>query len=452
MTLHSLTNTFSSILLRKIEHSPTKIDRLVVAYSGGVDSHVLLHQAVEFARTQTEIEVCAVYVNHGLSLNSTKWQAHCAQVCNELTIPLHVEKVDIYPQSRQSLEKLARDARYKALASYVTPHTILLTGQHADDQVETFLLALKRGSGPKGLASMAVAKSFASGQLVRPLVTSTRKDIEQYANEHALQWIEDESNRDVAFDRNFLRADVVPKLTERWPQIHKTVQRSAELCNEQETLLNELLQDKLTTALNHDGSLSILFLHNQSPLVRNRLLRMWFEKNNTPMPSASQLDEIWLSVALARIDATPILQLQQHSVRRFNQALHLVSAQQSVTQFSSELAIGQSITLPDGLGTISIVEKDEAIDMSEVKAVHTLTLNNLQQPITVQFSTAGLIAHPSQRSRSRKMKKLWQELQVPTWERGRFPVLLSDQQVIAVAGLFVDINFVGYDYHLIWKK
>lgn len=424
-----------------IEPYLTASSRIVLAFSGGIDSRVLLSLLAEY-KQHAGCECLAVHVHHGLSVNADEWAKQCRAWALESDIPFVLEKVQLERQGR-SLEESARDARYQALSRYVQDGDILLTGQHADDQLETFLLAVKRGSGPKGLAAMAESKPFAQGRLIRPLLQVRRDEIERYARQQGLSWVEDESNQDIRFDRNYIRHQVSPLIDQRWPHFSQAVQRSAQLCAEQEQLLDELLSDKFSQLFNSDGSLSIEGMRGLSHLMRARLIRMWFANMKQRMPSREHLEQIWTQVALAKHDANPVINLAPVQVRRFNQKLYLVPAQQDVTQWQSSLEFGSRLALPDQLGYLTLQpEKMGGLSLSTLQAA----------PLSVTFNPEGLVAHPAGRGHSRKLKKLFQEYQIPSWQRRRMPILMCGQQVAAIADLFIVQNFIGQDCELIWDK
>lgn len=413
----------------------------VLAFSGGVDSRVLLELLVRY-RDEHGVSVQAVHVHHGLSANADEWARCCRKWCEAVNIPLTVERVSLDTASGESIEKLARDARYRALEHYVDSDTLLLLAQHADDQLETFLLALKRGSGPKGLASMAQQAPFANGQLLRPLLSISREQIEQFAREQQLQWVEDESNQDERYERNFLRQRITPLLSQRWPGIRQAVQRSAQLCAEQEALLAELLSDAFHVALQTDGSLSVAALAVYSDALRRQLLRYWLQSQHQAMPSQLQLEILWREVALAAGDANPKLKLGECEIRRFNHRLYCVPLMQDVSAWQQPLPPESRLLLPDNLGSLALV---------------TSELGNVRLPsgdatLWVTFNPEGLSACPVGRSGSRKLKKLFQEYQVPSWLRRRTPIVMYHNRVVAVANLFVDRDFSGQDCELIWDK
>ncbi|MEZ8240555.1 tRNA lysidine(34) synthetase TilS [Vibrio splendidus] len=441
-----LIETFTSVL----HQSALKPSRLIVAFSGGVDSRVLLELAAQYAQTHG-IECCAVHVHHGLSQNADHWAEQCQTWCDALSVSLAVDRVSLDINSGESVEKLARDARYQAFQQHIRQGDVLVTGQHIDDQLETFLLALKRGSGPKGLSSMAKVMSFGEAFIVRPLLSVTRSDIEASAHDMGLTWVEDESNQDVRFDRNFIRHQVTPTLTERWPNFREAVSRSAQLCAEQELLLDELLESHFQQALEDSQSLIIEALFQHSDLLRARLLRMWLSHCNQPMPSQKQLKLIWHEVACAQVDANPKLVLNEVEVRRFNHQLYVVKETKDLSNWQSDISMEGSLVLPDGLGELRL---NSALSdgASNNRDAQSFSLSDTNATLRVIFNPEGLSAHPVGRGHSRKLKKLFQEYQVPSWLRRRTPILMDGDRVIAVLGLFVDKNYEGQDCEALWSK
>ena len=446
--MESLYSQFAQVLERYYQ-SGTYI---VLAFSGGVDSRLLLEllsryqkaYSVDNQSTDSHSFKChAVYVHHGLSSNADEWAGKCLVWAEQAGITCSVERVSLDTNSGESIELLAREARYQALAKHIQSGDLLLTGQHADDQVETLLLALKRGSGPKGLSSMAESMPFAGGPLVRPLLAIKREQIEAVAKEQGLDWVEYESNQDTRYDRNFLRHRIVPELSERWPSIHQAVHRSASLCAQQEALLDELLSAVFERALQSDLSLSIEELATHSELARARLVRMWLAKLNANMPTQVQLNLIWNEVALAQQDANPKLQLKQGEVRRFQNRLYWVTETVDVTTWQSAIQTDTALLLPEQLGELTLSTNSEQA---------TIAMPPHPELLRVTFNPEGRSAHPTTRSHSRKLKKLFQEYNVPSWLRRQIPILMYQDQVVAVGDLFVDQAFSGQDCELIWRK
>lgn len=449
------TSSAPNVLLNPLFAQLGEQRRVLVGFSGGLDSSVLLHLLV-CLRDQLipELKIRAIHIHHGLNPQADSWVMHCQQQCKQWRIPLEVVRVSI--DARHSgIEAAARTARYQAFSSHLAADEVLLTAQHLDDQCETFLLALKRGSGPAGLSAMAAKMPFAHSQLLRPLLAFSREILENYARAQQLQWIEDDSNQDDRFDRNFLRLKVLPLLNQRWPHFAQATARSASLCAEQEQLLDELLADNLQQLQNPEGALSIAGLLLASEAKRAALLRRWLAGCGASMPSQSQLQRLWLEVAMARADAEPQLIIGPHQVRRFRQYLYLLPPLAEIRAphltWATVLAapdktatVPEPLVLPANLGVLSFVADGG-------QAVRAAAIG---EEINIRFGLQGEIKIVG-RQHSRHSKKIWQELGIPPWLRERIPLLYFGEQLIAAAGVFVtqagQANEGELCWHLDWN-
>lgn len=413
---------------------------ILVAFSGGLDSTVLLHQLVLWRAQNPEVALRAIHIHHGLSPQADSWVQHCESVCAQWQVPLVVERVQLEDDGL-GIEAQARRARYQAFAQTLLPGEVLMTAQHLDDQCETFLLALKRGSGPAGLSAMGESSPFAGTQLIRPLLAQTREALEAWARQHELCWIEDESNQDDAYDRNFLRLRVTPLLQQRWPHFAQAAARSAALCAEQESLLDELLANDLADCVTAQGTLLLAPLMMMSGVRRAALLRRWLAGVNAPMPSRDGLERIWHEVALAREDASPCFRLGEYEVRRYQSQLWWVKS----VDGQSETVIPWScretpLTLPAGLGSVQLISAGE------------LRMPQAGEAISIRFKAPGVL-HIVGRNGGRKLKKIWQEQGIPPWRRDTTPLLFYGETLIAAAGVFVTREGAAVDEEgisLIW--
>lgn len=389
--------------------------RYVVAYSGGLDSHVLLH-----ALSHLDLEVTAVHVHHGLSPNAELWADHCRTVCTQLGILCQVVRVQV-AQDGRGREAAARDARYAALEQTLGAGEMLLTAHHQDDQAETLLLLLLRGAGVTGLAAMPSVRPCGRGTLARPLLEVPRAALRQYAAHHGLSWVDDESNFDTGFDRNFLRHEVLPLLCHRWPATQRALARSAAHLTEAGMLLAELAASDLATAHGrHSGTLSITAVHAFTPPRRRNLLRHWLRERGLPPPDTAHLLRIEREVLPARPDAAPLVAWPGAEVRRYRDDLHAMVPLAPVPAVALHWDLHQPLALPAGLGRLVAVPVTGEGLCREVQ-------------VTVRFRQGGEVCQLPGHAHRRSLKNLLQEAGVPPWERERMPLILVEDTLAVVA-------------------
>jgi tRNA(Ile)-lysidine synthase len=423
--------TAATFLTEHLRHKIGDARKFCVAFSGGLDSSVLLGGLAELRDTTLpEIELRALHIHHGLSQFADDWLAHCQAFCLQRNIPFSAVKVRVDAQNG-GIEAAARAARYQVFADHLAENEILLTAQHLNDQCETFMLALKRGSGPAGLSAMSADSSAHGYRLLRPLLDVTREQLEEFAAQLQLRWIEDDSNRNVRFDRNFLRLEILPALYQRWPHFAEATARSAALCAEQEALLDELLSESLAVLTDEQGSVSVGGLKAFSVVRRSALLRRWLALRGAKMPSREQLQRIWDEVALSREDAQAQLVLGTLVIRRFRQRLYLLPELQPLKDVVIRWDPVEKLILPDGLGYL-IANPDPAAQAAEC----IIRQPRVDEQVTVRFKAQGAIEKVG-RDRARQAKKLWSELGVPPWQRDRIPLIYYNEQLIAAPGWFI---------------
>ena len=405
-----------------------------IALSGGLDSVVLLHLFARLREREPNITISAHHINHGLSDNAASWQDFCSKLCTDLATDFTCSSVNLVKQSRTSLEALAREKRYACLTENLSAGSYLVSAHHQDDQLETVLLALKRGAGNTGLQGIRSKQRLKNGYLIRPLLNFSRQQLEDYAQEFNLQWIEDESNSDQVFDRNYIRHAISPLLKARWPAIAKTVARSAAICQEQQQLLDEIARSDFAHCSFHLLSQHVLNINELKGLSvarRNNVLRYWFKENNLNYPSARQLAVVWNDIVLASVDASPKMQFKGVSLRRYREHLYLVE-EQLVTDFKEPVIWSgePEINLLDGRVKLRfqlLKEKQGALPVkpdSEVKICFRVHL------------PAKLSCTPIGRSGSRTVKKLLHEYHVPPWLRDLVPFILIDGKLQQAVGVW----------------
>ncbi|MCX7112436.1 MAG: tRNA lysidine(34) synthetase TilS [Proteobacteria bacterium] len=408
-----------------------------IAYSGGMDSHVLLHLCASLASNSIcTMEFQAVHVHHGLQQAADAWAEHCANVCSGLNVPLLTIRADARAKPGESPEEVARRARYSALRKTMSKDDIVLTAQHRDDQAETLLLQLVRGAGLAGLAAMPEFAPLPPGFLLRPLLQFSRADLRAYALGNGLHWIEDPSNGDTTFDRNFLRREIIPKLEQRWPGLNKALGRTAGHCAEAQQQLGDLSKDLCRTALNADGqSLGVAALRSFRPADQRLVLREWMRMRGFRMPSQAVIGRILQEALPARPDKMPMVAWSEGEVRRYRDGLYLMSVQ-PLFDISTVLDWdGQGmLELPDGNGKLSV----------EASSGKGLARDAWRKGnISIRYRQGGERCRLPGRNGTHELKKLFQEAGIPPWLRERMPLVYIGGELAAIAGRWVCEPFAG---------
>lgn len=300
---------------------------LWVGYSGGLDSRVLLELTIDSFRSHPEYQINAVHVHHGLNPKADEWVEHCEATCAKLEVPLTVLWVDAKVTDGRSPEEVAREARFAAFENFLSSSDCLLLGHHAEDQAETILLRLFRGAGPKGLGGIPEKSKVGQADLIRPLLSFSKEDLKAYAEHKNLQWIEDDSNLNTRFDRNFLRHEIMPKLTARWPRVVRSVSRAGALCLETATAVQVLASKDFqlvvktndtnnTSNANNNDTLSVSKLLNLETSRRRGVIRYWLQNQGCLLPSFDHMERIDREILLAQPGSHPQLKIGSYEIRR----------------------------------------------------------------------------------------------------------------------------------------
>ncbi|MEQ6925838.1 tRNA lysidine(34) synthetase TilS [Pseudomonas mosselii] len=391
-----------------------------VAFSGGLDSTVLLHQLADYTRNHPAPPLRAIHVHHGLQAAADAWPDHCRAVCAALGVELDVLPVQVALGA--SLEQAARNARYDAFEKRLGLGEVLFTGQHRDDQAETLLFRLLRGAGLRGLSAMPQQRPLGQGSLVRPLLGLSRQQLQTYADMHGLVWVDDPSNSDTAFARNFLRGEVFPILRQRWPQAEANLARSAEHLGEAMGLLDELAASDLAIACDNAPlpwlelySLSLEVLAAMSPARQRNALQFWLSQR-TRLPDSRHWAG-WNDLRDAAADACPVWRLTDGELHRSHGRIWWLNGVwlAAVSGNYPWLDSGQPLRLP-GNGSVRLMSAP------------------LGEGLHIRYRQGGEIMQLPGRGR-RDLKRLLNELQVPHFVRPRLPLLYRGEQLLAVANL-----------------
>lgn len=411
-----------------------------VGFSGGLDSTVLLHLLAGLVRQRPLPPLSALHVHHGLQAAADAWPAHCQQVCDALGVPLRVLHVQV--DQGASLERAAREARYGAFVEALGEGELLLTAQHRDDQAETLLFRLLRGAGVRGLAGMPSQRPLGRGLLLRPLLGVSRAELEAYARAQGLRWVEDPSNGDTHYARNYLRRSVLPLLTARWPQALASLARSADQAAEAQGLLEELAELDLAAARATAApfawlpvpSLALAPLCALSPARQRNALRHWL----APLTALPDSDHWrgWDTLRDAAPDATPIWRLGQGELRRADGRLWWLCG---------AWLENPGLALPD----LSLDTPEQPLALPGNGRVW-LRGAGPREGLVLRYRQGGEQLQLPGRGR-RDLKRLLNERGLPGFVRGRLPLLYRGEQLIAVANLSDLTAADAGDWQLSWQ-
>lgn len=413
---------FAAALETQIGRLDSDNPSLVVAYSGGLDSHVLLLAAKRWCDSHASASLRAVYVDHGLQECSSDWAAHCARECNALAVAFQAVTATVVKNTGDSPEQAARNARYAVLTDELDTGEILLTAHHADDQAETLLLQLLRGAGVNGLAAMPDCKPFAGGWLMRPLLSVSREQLQTAAQALELSWVEDSTNLDTRFDRNYLRHEILPRLRSRWPAMATSFSRSASHCAEAAAVLRDIAAKD---AESDSNVMAIETLLSLSESRRRNVLRSWIEYHGFTMPSAIKLQHIESDLVMASADSSGQVLFGEAQLRRHRGNLYIGTSD----DFKEVLPfVYQWVDCSQPLLIEETGQRLTAADLPDYWAASGQTL-------VVRSRQGGESICLSGHKHTHSVKGLLQQQGQPLWQRSRLPFVWCNDQLIGIVGV-----------------
>ena len=411
---------------------------ILVAFSGGIDSTVLLHLLV-CLRNQGHIthQLSAIHVNHGLSVNANCWADQCVEFCKLLQVDLIIEHVII--NATANIEAQARNKRYRVFEQNLPKNGYLLMGHHLDDQAETVLFRLFRGSGLDGLSGIPVERKLGSGKIFRPLLDCKKKNICRYAKKHKLQFVTDQSNKDQRFTRNYLRQFLIPILEHKWPGVSSRLSFLAEEIADIRDRMDNAVKTAGKTVIKKPPSIlwccaSVIDLDALAKLdghLARRVLRYWIFNQGALIPNRNQLKSIVSYLIDANCDAKPCIQLGKLQLRRFSGKIALLPQLLDHIEPFHWNYLEKKVIILSNASKIWVEFGQGKIDLP---ATNLLVLFRRNLPSGFKCSVSG--------KKGRKTVKRWlQEYRVPPWIRDRIPLIFYQNKLVAVPGLFIGEGF-----------
>ena len=406
---------------------------LCVGLSGGLDSIVLLDLLYKQQLQNPSFNLKAIHINHQLQDEAQAWADFCQKFCETKNIHFQSINVDVVETKKTGLEAAARNARYKAFSENLSRNEFLLTAHHRDDQIETFFLQILRGAGIDGAAAINPCIQFDNHYLLRPLLNIDREQLKEYAENERLQWIEDPSNTEVHFNRNYLRHEILPKLEQRWPSYRQTIQRFSSNARLATNVLNDYISKDYIDCLNSEkNTLLIDVLLNLNLEKRLMVIRYWIKQQNFSTPSESVLLQIHAALE-AYEDSNPLIEWGDAIVRRYRNELYLLP--RIKVNFEKEVFLWD-LKAPIKINNLGEISVQEIMGQG-------ISVNYANAEIKIVFRQGGEKCQPSGRQGNHSLKKIFQEYDVPPWLREKTPIILIDGQIAAVVGLFYCAPFAA---------
>lgn len=437
----------AEILLQSIDQY-SACNTIWLGFSGGVDSHALLHALFTLKKKNYPWEVKVVHVNHQLHPKASQWVEFCQNCCQSYGFPLIVYTLDSSPPKGASVEAFAREKRYEIFKSLIKEGDLFFTAHHKDDQAETFLLQLFRGAGIRGLSGIRQKVPLGQGTLVRPLLQISREAIEHYAKENHLTWIQDPSNTNDCYDRNYIRHHVLPVIKQRWPSVSTTIARTASHCLQSDIVLwNEARNQFFNAYDTHHDALNLTFFSMLTMQQIKDIIRYFFEYKGYKFPTAAHIDTIFQTVIGSKYDKNPELRIGNAIVRRNKNLLYLepfLSLDElSIKSYEKSFELKDSLKLPFGVGTLRLRRNmGIGLDLPE------------QASCIVRFRRGGETIQLFSQKISKKVKKLLNEWNVPPWQRKLLPFVYYQNELVAIVGYWlhekyqVSANQQGVEFYL----
>ncbi len=428
---------------------------LLIGYSGGLDSTVLLHWLLT-SRERRDHDLRAIHIHHGLQPDADAWAAHCRRICDALGVPLRIARVSVRADAGTGPEAAARAARHAAFAAELQPGEVLALAHHRDDQAETFLLRALRASGVDGLAAMRPWRRHGQGWLWRPLLDTPRERLLDYARQHQLQWIEDPSNAGIEPDRNFLRHRILPLLRERWPQAEAGLARSALLGAEAAALLDDGDAAALAAVRTLDPhALDVAALRRLPEARRARVLRRWIDTLALPPLPAQGVARIEADLLRTTTAGSPAFAWSGAVVRRWRDLLHAERQRAPLPADFHTVWDGRTpLLLPtgDALALVGSERVEPGDSRDVVQASEALCT-----PLIVRARRGGERIRLPGRGHSHALKQVLQTLGVPPWVRERLPLLTDANDELLAAGDLVhsdrlDAWLRAQQQRLLWSR
>ncbi len=412
------------IIKKKINILSKKYNKFLIAFSGGIDSTTLIHSLIKNKNIKNK-NIRAIHINHNLCKNSNKWKKNCINKCKKWNIKLITK--NIFIKKKNNIESKCRKKRYKILLKNLKKEEILLTAHHKNDQCETILLSLKRGSGLNGLSGIRKKYIINKKIIFRPFINIEKKIIINYAKTNKLNWINDKSNKNIKFDRNFIRIKILPKILKRWPFFLNSLIRTSKICLKQSILLEYFIKNKFKKILLKNNLLNIKYLNKWNKEEWILILRKWIKLNKKKMLSYKNINILWYSIFKKQKDNYFQLIFKKFIIYKYKNLLFLENKNKKKKNNTIIWKnTNKRIKLPNNIGYLYIENNKK----NKLNSVRKPKKNEI---IYIKFNYKGYINISNKKI---KIKKIWQKYKIYPWKRNDLPIIFYNNKPIICPNIF----------------
>ncbi len=408
---------------KKINILSKKYKKFLIAFSGGIDSTTLLYSLIKNKNIKKKY-IRAIYINHNLSKNSNKWKKNCINNCKKWKIKLIIK--NIFIKKKNNIENKCRKKRYKILLKNLKNKEILITAHHKNDQCETILLSLKRGSGLNGLSGIKKKQIIKKKIILRPFLDINKKTIINYAKNNNLIWINDESNQNIKFDRNFIRIKILPKIIKRWPSFPKCIIRTSKICLKQLLLLKYYIKKKIKKILIKKKILNIKYLNKWKKEEWILILRKWIKLNKKKILSYKNINILWNKIFKKQKDNYFQLIFKNFIIYKYKNLLFIKKKIKIKNNTIIWKNIKKKIKLPNNIGYLYI-------KYNKNNKKNLIRKPKKNEIIYIKFNYKGYI---NISNKNIKIKKIWQKYKIYPWKRNNIPIIFYNNKPIICPNIF----------------
>ncbi len=412
-----------NIINEKINNLSKKYKKFLIAYSGGIDSTTLLYSLIKNKNIKNK-NIRAIHINHNLSKKSKKWENKCIYICKKWKIKLIIK--NIFIKKKNNIENKCRKKRYKIFIKKLIHSEILLTAHHKNDQCETILLSIKRGCGLDGLSGIKKKYKINKKTIFRPFLNIKKKIIIKYAKNNNLNWIEDKSNKNIKFDRNFIRIKIIPKIIKKWPYFINCITRTAKICLKQKLLLEYFIKKKIKKILIKNNIINIKYLYKWKKEEWILILRKWIKLNKKKTLSYKNINILWNNIFKKKKKIYFQLMFKKFIIYKYKNYLFIEKKYKEKNNTIIWKNTNKKIKLFNNIGYLSINKK--------IKNKNNLVRKPYKNEIIyIKFNYKGYINILNKKI---KIKKIWQKYKIYPWKRKIIPIIFYNKKPIICPNLF----------------